>query len=423
MWPSVDASPESLSVAQALVVGSSETPSLSSLNFSRHLNRVLKRGQTLYFAVVVLPPLGNAECAAVSAFNVGIHTAGDGFVSTLVDVPRTSVCSGQYFVTPYVVDQNVLSAGTASSSAGIAPAADTTGFYYGLDTSSVSPTGSGPYTVPFSNGVSDGTLGAYYGQVGDYQLVNGCSNGFFGFNQTTAKDAQANQLDYGAGMGTSVFFTLGGPGADPSWNSTSSEAYAWGARQANAAAKNFFTSPYYPYAEYATTNIMWLDIESGYGWDSGGSGCQAVTYTKNLGYNRDVFNGFWNCLQGESGSSTGGVTCTGGNNAGTLGDTPGVYSAPQFWNVQMSPNVLSSATWQWTFENSNDQNTTSYAPQGWSIAQPLACGSSGEDGTANTAKFFSADTTSSSGALAWQWAGGNGCNTSYTMDQVDVARY
>jgi hypothetical protein len=421
-WPSVDPlaadGSAPLPVAEAYT-GQSIPASLAALgvHFAQRMVTSIQAGQTLYFDVLAPPGPSSQGCASASALSIGVHTAGGDQVSTVTLPAPVPLCAGAY-TTPAVTSTNPL----APSPPAAQPLNDTSGFYYGTDASVPRlPIGSGPYGEPFSNGASDGTMGGYVGELGDWNLARpGCAIPSYAMNDTVANDANANVSVYNAGIGTSFFFMLGGPGADPSWNGSQGQAEAWGARQANAAAAHFYGSS--EYNGYSFTPILWIDVELQNGWTNvmscdGGTGANGSFSGQQR---RWVFNGFFNCLEGQPTSDTGGVACTGGATAGSLGWTPGVYSAPGFWNLYFSPSGLAPSTWQWTFQNSNPNWSSTYAPQSWSINQPDLC--QYKYASNNAAYFFGGNNLASAGTAMWQWAGGGGCNTTDDLDQIDVAK-
>ena len=73
------------------------------------------------------------------------------------------------------------------------------------------------------------------------------------WSATNAAQANADFADH-LGVGTGVYYFMGGPGVDPHYNGTTAEAYAWGEDQAARAladaAKLHVTYP-----------VIWADIE------------------------------------------------------------------------------------------------------------------------------------------------------------------
>src|SRR5580693_4389910 len=135
-----------------------------------------------------------------------------------------------------------------AAQAGDSPA----GFHFGTDSWPVSIPGKAPYTVP----VTGGTYGGYIGMAGNWARVEGCKTGnFLAWSSTNSAQANTNYTKYHDGIGTGVYWYMGGPGVDPHWNGTQSEASAWGAAQAAdalAAMKKLTIT--YP--------VVWADIET-----------------------------------------------------------------------------------------------------------------------------------------------------------------
>src|SRR5215469_4801114 len=132
-----------------------------------------------------------------------------------------------------------------------ASAGDSPGFYYGTDSSYVIVGGSPIYQEP----ATGGAYGGYIGMAGNWARTLGCKTGnFLDFSPTNSAQANANYTKYHAGIGTAVYWYMGGPGVDPHWNGTAAEASSRGATQAAwtlAAMKTVQVT--YP--------VVWADIE------------------------------------------------------------------------------------------------------------------------------------------------------------------
>src|ERR1700749_3681047 len=124
-------------------------------------------------------------------------------------------------------------------------------FYYGTDSWPVSGTGSAPYAEPHTGG----GYGGYMGMSGNWGRRLGCSTGnFLAWSSANASQATTNYTKYHIGVGTGVYWYMGGPGVDPHWNGTTAEATSWGAAQAAdalAAMKSL----------HVTYPVVWADIE------------------------------------------------------------------------------------------------------------------------------------------------------------------
>jgi hypothetical protein len=104
------------------------------------------------------------------------------------------------------------------------------GFWYGTDSTTMRVTGSGPYDEP----VIGGRYGGYFGMIGNWANLTGCHK-IVVWSASNATAANLNYSTYHLRVGTGAYYFMGGPGVDPKYNGTSSEAYAWGGRQAKQA--------------------------------------------------------------------------------------------------------------------------------------------------------------------------------------------
>src|ERR1700749_998064 len=175
-----------------------------------------------------------------------------------------------------------------SAQAGDSPA----GFHFGTDSWPVPIPGKAPYTVP----VTGGTYGGYIGMAGNWARVEGCKTGnFLAWSATNSAQANTDYTTYHVGIGTGVYWYMGGPGVDPHWNGTTGEATSWGAAQAAdalAAMKSL----------HVTYPVVWADIElpgiapaPDNGWNSVyTSPCSEKVKQSYVPVNVDraVFNGF-----------------------------------------------------------------------------------------------------------------------------------
>ena len=127
------------------------------------------------------------------------------------------------------------------------------GFAYGTDSWPMSITGSG--AVPRAGHrqqlrrlhVAWRELGAARG---------GCTTGnFLAWAPPTPRRPNANYIKYHLGVGTGVYWYMGGPGVDPHYNGTTTEAYNWGAYAGGVDARRDGKSMHVPYP------VIWADIE------------------------------------------------------------------------------------------------------------------------------------------------------------------
>ncbi len=268
------------------------------------------------------------------------------------------------------------------------------GFYYGTDSWPVSGTGRAPYHEP----VVGGGYGGYIGMAGNWARTVGCRTGnFLAWSSANSAQANTNFTKYHIGIGTGVYWYMGGPGVDPHWNGSTAEASKWGAQQAAwalAAMKS----------RTVTYPVVWADIELpgirpalDNGWNSVySSPCSGVKVRSfvPIAVDRAEFNGFAAYITSHSKYKV------------------GVYSAPQVWSSIFGggPQSRIPNTYEWTYwpETSNLSN----APSGWCLRHGAGC-----------AQFFGGQTSASRYALMWQWSGGGGVTNGHgDFDQIDVAR-
>jgi hypothetical protein len=290
------------------------------------------------------------------------------------------------------------SAATASPAASPSHAVDgPSGFYYGTDSLPASVTGSGPYYEP----VIGAGYGGFLGMAGNWAHMEGCSTGnFLNWSAVNSAQANTNYTKYGAGIGTGVYWYMGGPGVDPHWNGTESEASAWGAVQAARTLSNMKS-------QHVTYPVVWADIElpgilPAYdnGWDSVySSPCseRVIRTSVPADVDRAEFNGFANYITSHSKYKV------------------GVYSSAQVWTRIFGTGTASKIpnTYEWTYLPETSHVSVSSRAIGWCLT-----------GTKTCAQFFGGQTSASKYALMWQWSGGGGVVNSYhtDFDQIDTAR-
>lgn len=262
------------------------------------------------------------------------------------------------------------------------------GFWYGSDSWPIPVKGSGPYTNP----VIGGGYGGYIGMAGNWARWLGCRTGnFLAWSGTNSYQANVNYSRFGRGIGTGVYWYMGGPGVDPRYNGTGHEAYAWGAAQAvqAIAAAN---------RDHVTYRVLFMDIEMpgiaparDNGWTSVyTSACGGVRTGRSVTplLARAEFNGFADYLAGHSHYLY------------------GVYSEPGTWSQVFGNRGYIPHTYEWTYMP--ETASLSRAPNGWCLK-----------GTAQCARFFGGVTGSSPYAVMWQWSGGGGIrNPIGDFDQI-----
>jgi hypothetical protein len=288
----------------------------------------------------------------------------------------------------------------ASTAAELLPAGDgPPGFWWGTDSFPVTVPGSAPYSMPFL-----GAYGGYIGMTGNWAYWLGCSGAehFLAFSATNAAQAHTNYVTYHRGVGDGAYWFMGGPGVDPHYNGSQSEATSWGAQQAARALSDIANGGGIDYP------VVWMDIElpgiapaPDNGWNSvytsPCSGVKKQNYVA-AALDRADFNGFWGYIYAHSSYK------------------PGVYSSPGVWASIFAGSSygLIPHTDEWTYE----PETTNYsgnAPYGW-------CLKSG-----GCAQFFGGVNNSFTNALMWQWSGGGGVPNGIggfngDLDQIDGSR-
>jgi hypothetical protein len=318
--------------------------------------------------------------AAGSAILLASAVAALSVVPAAARPPRASATSGR-------------AAPPAVSVLGDRPA----GFWYGTDSATVTLSGSAPYHEP----VIGGSYGGYIGMTGNWANLENCHKIVV---WSATNSAQAND-DYALhlGIGTGVYYFMGGPGVDPHYNGSTSEAAAWGAAQAaralGDAAKLHVTYP-----------VLWMDIElpggpSDYtpapdnGWNSVYTApCSSVVKSNYIAasVDRADVDGFADYVTSHSSYKV------------------GVYSAPDIWASIFGTGSDASLpnTYEWTYESFT--SSLANPPMGWCLTGSAS---------STCASFFGGQTSSSSYALMWQWSGGGGSRNGVgDFDQIDGNR-
>jgi hypothetical protein len=269
------------------------------------------------------------------------------------------------------------------------------GFWYGTDSGNIPISGSAPYHMP----VIGGAYGGYIGMIGNWSHREGCG-GIIVWSGTNSAQANTNFHTYHLGIGTGGYWFMAGPGVDPHYNGTTSEAYAWGEKQAGYALSDIGGRLTYP--------VLFMDIEiPGHapsytpapdnGWNSvytsPCSGRVRINFVP-VALDRADLNGFAAYLTSHSSYKA------------------GVYSAPDIWasifgtgSASLIPN-----TYEWTYESFT--SSLAHHPSGRCLS-----------GTTTCARFFGGQTSASKYALMWQWSGGGGSNNGHgDFDQIDANR-
>jgi hypothetical protein len=265
----------------------------------------------------------------------------------------------------------------------VSPSGDAAGFGWGGDSSGgVCTGGTYPYGVEglAKYGIS-GKCGGYFGQVGAaWSQWPGCPDSGWGWNATDAAEAAANYPKYGVGNAF-IYFT-GGPGMKPPAVAT---LKSWADMQMTNFAAQAAESQYRGYVDEP---VVILDVETGYGWNdtvtdptSGTLGCAFPIVTSGTyraadnkallsdmvseasavfpGYEVVVYTGGrydWDPWFGSE-PWTGGeytfVNAIAGTPGGSSGNEPGKFClraakspCAQFWGRESSSSA-GALLWQW----------------------------------------------------------------------------
>jgi hypothetical protein len=303
----------------------------------------------------------------------------------------------------------LLLAGTlAQGTASAAPAAQAraasdgpAGFWWGTDSLPVSVPGKAPYAMPYLGGA----YGGYIGMTGNWAYWLGCKGEehFLAFSAADNAQAHTDYVTYHQGVGSGAYWFMGGPGVDPGYNGSASEASAWGARQA-ARALSDIAGGHFDY------KVVWMDVElpgitpaPDNGWNSVyTSPCSGVVKQSSVpaSLDRADFNGFASYIKAHSAYKV------------------GVYSSPAIWPSIFGTGTDSrlSDTYEWTYDPETTNYTGAY-PHGWCLGR----------GSGPCAQFFGGETSASPYALMWQWSGGGGAVNGIggfngDLDTIDTAR-
>jgi hypothetical protein len=286
------------------------------------------------------------------------------------------------------------SASRAAAASATAGASAGTGFGYGTDSWPIANSSHAPYQEP----VIGGNYGGYMWMTGNWARTEGCTTGnFLAWAPANAAQANTNYATYHLGVGVGAYWYMGGPGVDPHYNGTTTEAANWGAQQA-AWTLAAMKGRYVPYP------VIWADIElpgiapaTDNGWNSVyTSPCSGVVRQSSIpaSVDRAEFNGYAAYVTAHSAYKV------------------GVYSSPLIWSRIFGTGTYADITntYEWTYTAGTSK--LSPAPAGWCLRGVYTC-----------AEFFGGQTSASKYALMWQWSGGGGIGNGYgDFDQIDIAR-
>lgn len=265
-------------------------------------------------------------------------------------------------------------------------------FWEGTDSQQITISGSVPYHEP----AIGGDYGGYIGMTGNWTNREGCHPNFDDWSADNSAQANANLADH-IGIGTGVYWFMGGPGVDPHYNGTTTEASNWGVQQAEWTLYDISKL-------HVTFPVIFEDVElpgiapaPDNGWNSVyTSPCSGIVKTGYVPTNVDraEFNAFANYITSHSTYKV------------------GVYSAPSVWTsiFGTGSDSLLPNTYEWTYIG--DTSSLSHVPDGWCLS-----------GTSTCADFFGGQSSNSAYALMWQWSGGGGTRNGYgDFDQIDASR-
>ena len=273
------------------------------------------------------------------------------------------------------------------------PVNDTTGFFYGTDSSAPTACGAGPYTEPVKGDCSstDGPYGEYIGEMGSYENWQGCTTSGLAWVQSNYNMANDNIMEYGVGIGAAGYWFAAGPGRDPNYNGTTSEAMTWGQEQAEQAMAQI-SSLFFEF------RYIFMDIENNgtppdeYGWNTVWNGpCGSEVKAEYVAPDVDyaTYLGFTNYINDHSPYSAG-VYSAGGQ---SYGSWSGIFG---------NEPITTAAEWTFTSEQSQLSFPAGFSASGsspsWFANAPASCD------------------------LMWQWSGGDGVLNDYgDFDQVNAA--
>ena len=288
----------------------------------------------------------------------------------------------------------------ASAATGITPAGDSpSGFWYGTDGPATMACGSAPYLEASSSSANpcastDGQYGGYMGEIGKWDVWRGCDSNGLAWNQTDYNDANTDYDNYVDGVGASGYWMMAGPGRDPRYSGTTSEATTWGRDQAEEAVTKSGSDE---------LDFIFMDVEQythdnelDNGWNTvwtkvcGGTGTPHIAPSVDLA----TVNGFADYV----------------NNDTSITAYAGVYSAGGDGAYEWSGIFTGEDTSlpEWTFEGG--VSSISAFPTGWSV-----------DGISSS--FFGNGPPDCE--MAWQWTGGGGHTNpaGLRIDQFDANNY
>ncbi len=227
----------------------------------------------------------------------------------------------------------------------------------------------------------------------------GCKTGnFLAWAPANADQANANYAKYHVGVGVGVYWYMGGPGVDPHWNGTTTEAYNWGERQAAWTLA----------CDQGQVHPLPGDLGRHRAAGDRARAGQRLEQRLHLAVQR----------QGQAvlrarGRRPGGVQRVRGLHHRALHVQGRRLLGPDDLELDLRHRAARRQHpehYEWTYQ----PETRSCRPR-----RPAgACAAS-----STCAQFFGGQTSASKYALMWQWSGGGGVTNGYgDFDQIDVAR-
>ncbi|MGI8696774.1 MAG: hypothetical protein ACR2JQ_09005 [Mycobacteriales bacterium] len=288
-----------------------------------------------------------------------------------------------------------------AGAASVRPDGDSPGFYYGIDSSGPTVGGGAPYNVPYVQPAYPARLGGYVGEVGSWARWQGCPTTLF-YNATDYAAANANYYRYHLGVGSSVYWMLGGPGVDPATpgrTPTVDQAYAWGAAQAKRTLDDIAVAHLSIPRKFIVMDVELPGVApaTDNGWNHiypGKCGGSPVANYVSPTVDRAVFNGYYAYVLAHSSYA---IVVYSGPGSGAW---DGIFGTGA---QGMIPN-----TYEWTYLAETPSVST--GPQGWCAGGTCA-------------RFFGGQTSANAHAFMWQWSGGGGIRNGHgDYDQIDTAR-
>jgi Protein of unknown function (DUF4232) len=346
---------------------------------------------------------GMRSCPRVTSVTIYPSAAASGAGRTASLATRVSIC-GPPRVLSFLpsrpgmamkIARGALDAVHGNSASGMA-AADSPGFDYGTDSAAPEACGSGkggPYTEPvgYCGNGTNGPYGEYIGEIGSFLNWADCTTSGLNWVQANYNMATDNVVDYNVGLGAAAYWFAAGPGRDPDYNGTTSEAWWWGRWQAERAIANLA-------GRFFNFRYIFMDIENNgvppdqNGWNTvwdGPCSSQVKAYYIPANVDYATYQGFANYINTHSPYQAGVYSAGGdyyGSWTGIFGNEP----------------LTDAAEWTFTNEQSGLNFPSRFSDNGasadWFAKAGQAC------------------------HLLWQWSGGNGVLNGYgDLDQAEAA--